>query len=269
MEFVEKYYKGESTGGLLPRCAGKRIGAQSHSFGPAARDHFWIIYIDEGEGVLNVDDDTYILSAGDVILQYPDQPIAYRADPGSVWTLYWLCLDRPPDGKTASDIGMSENCPVLRRQSRNLSRLFLELTEVISEGTISSEYICHGLIYRIFAELVTEDGGNQTDEIDDAVRFMRVNYDRPISVSDASDEVGLELSVFSRRFKSRMAVSPGRWLENLRLDKARELLAGTSMKIQDVALSSGYSDPLYFSRRFSERYGLSPTEFRKTRNSGI
>ena len=265
MEFVEKYYIGSSHGGILPMCAGTRSGAVGHSFGPASRDHFWMIFIDEGEGEFRSDAARQRLVSQDVIFEFPDRPIEYRADPGSIWTIYWLCLDSEPDKTLLDALGVSPASPVMH--SPGLGRMFSELTSHISDGSLSSEYLCVGLIFRIFSSLIGDGGDRARDEIDDAVSFMQVNYDQPITVSDAAISAGMGLSVFSRRFRLRTGKTPSAFLEELRMNKARELIVNTDMMIQDIAYSVGFSDPLYFSRRFAERHGMPPSRLRAERIS--
>ncbi|MBR6376190.1 MAG: helix-turn-helix domain-containing protein [Oscillospiraceae bacterium] len=61
-------------------------------------------------------------------------------------------------------------------------------------------------------------------------------------------------------FKKEMGITPRQYLTNCRLENASNLLAiaGSSNSINQVARQSGFSDPLYFSKLFKQRYGVSP-----------
>jgi transcriptional regulator GlxA family with amidase domain len=56
-------------------------------------------------------------------------------------------------------------------------------------------------------------------------------------------------------------LSISRYLRALRLRKAQELLADSSLNIAEVAYAVGFEDPKYFSRVFSEEFGVSPGHF--------
>jgi transcriptional regulator GlxA family with amidase domain len=59
-------------------------------------------------------------------------------------------------------------------------------------------------------------------------------------------------------------MSMTRYLRTLRLSKARELLSTTALNISEVAYAVGFEDPKYFSRVFSEEFGVSPGNFRQS-----
>ncbi|WP_240543585.1 helix-turn-helix domain-containing protein [Spirosoma foliorum] len=53
-----------------------------------------------------------------------------------------------------------------------------------------------------------------------------------------------------------------RYVRMLRLGKAKELLTSTELNISEVAYAVGFDDPKYFSRQFSDEFGVSPANFR-------
>jgi transcriptional regulator GlxA family with amidase domain len=55
-----------------------------------------------------------------------------------------------------------------------------------------------------------------------------------------------------------------RYLRALRLQKAKELLSASKLNISEIAFAVGFEDPKYFSRVFSEEFGLSPASFRSS-----
>ena len=52
------------------------------------------------------------------------------------------------------------------------------------------------------------------------------------------------------------------YVTQLRLNRAKELLSATDMKIRDIAQAVGFEDEKYFSRRFTQEVGMSPNEYR-------
>lgn len=67
-----------------------------------------------------------------------------------------------------------------------------------------------------------------------------------------------------RLFRQAMHTTPHKYLADLRLQSAADLLrAGTGSSITEVARMCGYLDPLYFSRMFKKKYGVSPREYGK------
>lgn len=83
-----------------------------------------------------------------------------------------------------------------------------------------------------------------------------------LSVEDLAKLSNLSLSSFKRQFKKEFNDSPNSYITTKRLDKAKELLSITDMPINEIAYDIGFNDPLYFTRTFKKKIGISPTEYR-------
>lgn len=70
----------------------------------------------------------------------------------------------------------------------------------------------------------------------------------------------MSLSTFKRHFISEYQVSPGKWLQNKRLQKSKELLEQGNLKASDIYLDFGYNNLSNFSTAFKNKFGISPTE---------
>jgi AraC family transcriptional regulator of arabinose operon len=90
---------------------------------------------------------------------------------------------------------------------------------------------------------------------------------RGLSPFGLARRVGVGYSTLRRRFKSQTGFSIKEYTLRLQLRRAKELLAGTGTRIADVAAAVGMDNPLYFSRLFTQRVGVSPTLFRQ--RSGV
>ena len=69
-------------------------------------------------------------------------------------------------------------------------------------------------------------------------------------------------------FKNAMGISPQQFLTTFRISKAQELLELTSLPIESIALSCGYSDPLVFAKSFKQIKKMSPSAYRKEMQKG-
>jgi len=86
---------------------------------------------------------------------------------------------------------------------------------------------------------------------------------RPWQVADLAEIAGMSRSSFAAHFESLLEQSPGAYLTAWRLDKASERLGNTSKPIRWIAEDVGYESDAAFSRAFRERFGLSPSQWRK------
>jgi len=93
-------------------------------------------------------------------------------------------------------------------------------------------------------------------------RRIQDNLARDFDFNALASEFGMSPSTFRRRWAQRYPVPPWRYLLNLRIINARQLLAATDQPVSTVAERCGFDDMLYFSRRFRMEVGMSPTQYR-------
>jgi len=70
----------------------------------------------------------------------------------------------------------------------------------------------------------------------------------------------MSLSTFKRRFIKEYKVSPGKWLQDKRLQKTKEILEQGDLKPSDIYLDFGYNNLSNFSTAFKNKFGFSPKE---------
>jgi AraC-like DNA-binding protein len=105
--------------------------------------------------------------------------------------------------------------------------------------------------------------------IQEAMRFMRENATRALTVEQVARHVGMSISHFAHRFSAVSRTSPMRFLKQLRLEAARELMLGQSVRAGDAAVQVGYESTSHFTRDFKQAFGAAPGEYvRRLRGAG-
>jgi AraC-like DNA-binding protein len=94
------------------------------------------------------------------------------------------------------------------------------------------------------------------------ISFMRENLHRQISLADAAQAAHLSPTYLSNVLKKETGKTFIEMLTERRMEKARELLLSTSIRMTEIAEAVGFEDEAYFARRFKQRYGKTPTEMR-------
>lgn len=97
-----------------------------------------------------------------------------------------------------------------------------------------------------------------------AVLYIRSHLSETLSISDAAAHVNFSRSQFAANFKKAVGMTFLQYLQSVRIIKARQLLAATTMSAEDVSRAVGYEDVKYFSQLFTQYTGISTTEYRKT-----
>jgi AraC-like DNA-binding protein len=95
-----------------------------------------------------------------------------------------------------------------------------------------------------------------------ALALMDAQFRRAPPLAAVAAAAGLSRLYFHRSFRRLFRTTPHRYMLRRRMDLARQLLAGTTDSVGEVARQCGYDDQFYFSRAFKREAGLSPERFR-------
>jgi AraC-like DNA-binding protein len=102
-----------------------------------------------------------------------------------------------------------------------------------------------------------EETGSPLKEI------MENNYAYNLKIEEYARLTNRSVSSFKRDFQAIYKTTPGRWLMDKKLERAKKLLFQTDARISDVAFDSGFENTAHFSRMFRQKTGVTPMEYRK------
>lgn len=128
---------------------------------------------------------------------------------------------------------------------------------------------CRGNLYHILCALKKEyELGYITKSASDvllpALQQIHENYTGDnLSIADLSRLCGMSETYFRRIFTKTQGVSPLKYINALKLARARELISAGMYSISQVSLLSGFHDEAYFSREFKKATGVCPSEYGK------
>ena len=104
--------------------------------------------------------------------------------------------------------------------------------------------------------------GSEDKRVAMVVDYLHAHIDRNLSLAELADLVGCTEFHLIRIFRSHKGLPPHSFLIQLRLEKARALLAAKA-NIADTALKCGFSDQSHLTRLFKNRFGLTPRQYQK------
>lgn len=96
-----------------------------------------------------------------------------------------------------------------------------------------------------------------------AEHYIIHNHSKSLTLEEVASHVSLSPWYFDRILKKKTGNTFTGYLNNVRIEKAKEMLTTTDLKIIDVGLDVGYQSISHFNRKFKEKTGVSPREFRK------
>ncbi|MBQ7118718.1 MAG: helix-turn-helix transcriptional regulator [Oscillospiraceae bacterium] len=144
-----------------------------------------------------------------------------------------------------------------------ISELSNILPELWKFGNKSEHYKCYSFFYSLLSWLENQShiDKKKEDIISPSVSYLKKHiYDCDLKVDILPELCGISGTYFRNLFKMRFGESPREYILSKRLSHAKAIIeSGDFETIADVAASVGYTDPLYFSRAFKKKYGVSPS----------
>ncbi|MCV6593633.1 MAG: GlxA family transcriptional regulator [Silicimonas sp.] len=95
-----------------------------------------------------------------------------------------------------------------------------------------------------------------------AIRVMEAHLEATLSMGEVCDHIGLSHRQLDRLFKQYVGKPPALYYRDIRLDRARGLVTQTSLSMAEIAVASGFSSQVHFSRAYRQRFGLPPSRDR-------
>ena len=101
--------------------------------------------------------------------------------------------------------------------------------------------------------------------INKAIAYTLKNYTEPLTLEEMADYLGLNKCYFCQLFKRETGKTYSQFLNELRIEKSKELLENTNLSILDIALTVGYNNQNHYSMAFKKLTGTTPKNY-KNRN---
>lgn len=247
----------------------------SHSFGPAARNHYLFHLCLSGTGTLfaenaNGESISYQVKSGQGFMIFPHQICTYIADHEIPWEYTWIEFDGLRAKEIVDSTGLSPNNPIYRAHYKDIAEtLKSEMLYIVHHKDsaplhlIGHLYLFADSLARSCAPIAISKGSSLRDfYIQEAFTFIEQNFQNDISVEDIAAFCGLNRSYFGKIFHDIVGKAPQEFLINYRMTKATELLRLTNLSIADIGNAVGYPNQLHFSRAFKNVYGISPRQWR-------
>ena len=252
-------------------CGVEDISVHDHgSVRKKGRSDYHILYVAKGICHLRQDGAESLIPAGCIILFRPGEPqeYFYRACEHSVSHYIHFTGSGTAEllerygltGRRVFDMGVSTEYEEL---SRKMVKEFTLKKRFYEDSCAATLYAMLALIGRRAALRSSGVSRGAAKRIDDACVRICDNIASPPSAEELARECCLSLSRFTHLFTEVTGRSYGRFIREVRMSRAEELLRSADMSVREVGDAVGYPDQNYFSRLFRSMTGRSPSEVRR------
>lgn len=164
-----------------------------------------------------------------------------------------------------TDIPISKEAFVINlKTNTRINNLFKKIFSVWVSRNSGYYFECISLLNKIFAEMQKNNyiPENQYTQIKLALDYIENNFlTEKISIEHLANLCGISKSYLKRLFIKKFGVPPVKYIIQLKINYACDLLRSGLYNVSQVSAMCGYSDIYYFSHQFKEYMDLSPTEF--------
>ena len=153
---------------------------------------------------------------------------------------------------------------------QQIKALMLDMYELWNGQETAKYFKLKTRLYELMTCLVNEELNLMENysyrKIKDSINYIEEYcFKKYIDIKDLAEISDLSISQYTRIFKKVFNTTPIKYMNNKRIRKAKNLLAGTNYPVIIIAEECGFSDNYYFSKIFKQQTGLSPLKYRAQR----
>lgn len=228
------------------------------------------IYLNlSGDVSFLVDDETYSVKRGDIIISRPNEihKCIYNSD--CLHKHYCLWLKNIPQNE---DLLHTFECRKLSFDDDILRDRIIDCFSSYYNATKNENSNPFGAIrsiYELFEILseqdsISQEAKNLPKSFSVIVDYISEHFNESgCTVSALCDRFYISKSTLYRRFKKHFLLSPAHYIEAKRLSLAKQLL-GNGMSVQEACINSGFSDCSYFILRFKNKFNITPYKYQQS-----
>lgn len=193
----------------------------------------------------------FFIDAGDVL--YMPQGLGYQVDytDTKMLAFHFVTQKDDPEPEVYS----------LRNRSQ-IHQLFLQAAELWAKKEPGYMNFCTALLHRVLGVLCAENMENEMPaHFRKAVSYIHGHFCETLSIGLICEEAHMSATAFRQYFQRYYGVTPTEYIRDLRLEHARNLIAG-GMGIEQAAQESGIPDPKYFARLVRKKYDCTPRQLK-------
>lgn len=174
-------------------------------------------------------------------------------------------------GKRLHDIDMHSPVEANEPGMQHLLNTCMHMLDEPQDSSFRSDYMARAIAAEFFSkythlrtrpQLADSKAPLSSMQVQRIRDYMQANLHGHFQVADIAASIGLSRSAFFERFIHTVKKTPNQYLQMLRIDKAKQLLANTELALVDIGFACGYADQSHFSRMFKRLIGVSPRQYR-------
>lgn len=246
-----------------------------------------LLIIAEGEGILTREQERLRVQGQSVHWFVPGSTLGLRSSGRKGMSVYLLRFDcYVEQGQELELLGVSAYTamsaveqPYTKQDHSGYpvaGSWLLPMCQSIHEQWLSGEHGSRTRAVSLFLQLLCDlREQEQVPEGDAGVQLQRTrayieqHYRESLTLEQLAEMAGLSRNYYVSLFKKHYGESVVHYMTRLRMEQARRLMANPELRLRDIAHEVGYNDEFYFSRKFKQETGITPSAYIRNRTRKI
>lgn len=231
----------------------------------ACRKDFYLMFLINGQLNVYIDSDRITIDPNTILLFPPHYKYRYEyVSKAGPMTYMYVHFTGSYAGELLKSIDIypfpfiKELIPI---SSNEIKKGFNRLFDAFAEENKYRQYIASCALERLLLTLANSNTYNNTT-LKESISFIHNHYNEKLVISELAKKEAICNSLYIKKFKLLYGISPSKYIINLRLSIACDLLSRTDMHINEIGVQVGYPDSAFFCKIFKKNIGLSPKEYR-------
>lgn len=227
-------------------------------------NNFVLNLVCEGKGTFTCGKDSYEVSEGDIFFVLKGESFSVSSSDDEKLSYMYISFNGRRAYEYIERFGICEDYRVFNGYEY-LVPFWKESLDIAREDNI--DLLSESVLVYSLARMSAEKK-DKSDLISRMIELTNEYFtDSAFTISVLADEIGYDKKYLSSVFKRKKGITFTNYLKGLRIRRAVFYMEEGVNSVKNVALLSGYSDPLYFSKVFVSEMGITPKEFIKQKQS--
>ena len=234
---------------------------------------YQLLYIVKGRGELVLEGSgRYNISAGDMFMLFPGQWHTYKPADDSGWSEYWIGFRGENIDNRVERGFFSAHSPIYQiGYNQQMEQLYREAIDIADSQPPFFQQLLAGVVNHILGLMfmtmhsnrLTGSQGSAPELMTRAKHYIEQAVESDVKMPQIAKRLNISYSAFRHLFKLYTGISPARYLTDLRLYRAKELLRRSDISVKEISYILRFGSPEYFTTMFKRNTGLTPSQYRK------
>ena len=229
-----------------------------------------VLHLYDYSGVIRIGTREYAFSPGDMTCLAKGTTYSFSTpSPGKHWCIHFTEeeIENSEEITLPNYLPLGANSHFFREQIQLISRLSNHPSSTAAAETLhlEAQHRLKALLLSIHNTATQQHTPSRSNNFlwDELIEWIEAQLNQPLTVAQVAERANVSPTTLTRKFKQAHDTTLSQFLLHRRIDKAKSLLATTSLTIYEVGSHVGIPDPQYFNKQFRKVTGISPSHYRE------